>query len=65
MQRIGSRIKTPKQKAKQMLRYHKTKEKAIKAVEKQLLKACELPYGMEYLSKVDYLNNVIEEIKEL
>lgn len=65
MQRIGSRIKTPKQKAKQMLRYHKSKEKAIKAAEKQFENLCKMPYGLEYLSKVDYLNNVIEEIEKL
>lgn len=53
------------QKAKSMLRYHKTKEKAIKAVEKQLLKVCELPYGLEYLRKSDYLIEVIEEINAL
>lgn len=56
---------TPKQKAKSMYKYHQSKSKAIKAVEKQLLKACELPYGLEYLSKVDYLNEVITEIGKL
>ena len=56
---------TAKNKAKGLLKYHKTKEKAIKAVEKQLLKACELPYGLEYLRKSDYLTEVIEEINKL
>lgn len=56
---------TPIQKAKQMLRYHKTKEKAIKAAEKQLDKICELPYGLEYLRKSEHLHQVLEQIKNL